>query len=736
MYKSTSIEPMLYQQTVPTQSPESFFQPNYKEGSFLTQKINIAYKKLLEQRLVFQQLLNEQSKIRTNRKKNTFTSKNSIWDTVKLVDRFAKTEYQSTQAKIDLLKFDADHFAREMALVETITRFSYWHSIKEDETFGDGYSENLGLMLNTFAQDLSKNGFNASRATIESVSFQKAKYLLTQIALSQKNSGILMTSFPDDRDSGYHGVDSKQNWDTPETHHSFFYLLQVGETKRDKTGKITDFEIKTTQYRAWPNARQAVSLHEQLGQPIHNFDAPIPNLLFANLIELDEKALQTALQSQEIVPDKTELPVDSQENNLESLFREFLYSNSKTHIINHTHIPKVDQEAFWELQNTYFTDFYLTVALPVFEEIDQIKKKNKQLDRRTIKQIQEKIDYLDKAFFYYSKILLGWIKINNTNPNYTDAFKERSQTKKLIDLQQKLLLRLLGQKQTTKVPTPKELVTVLDIDHRLATKQPVSNAEKKKLLTVWGFFSFVGRFGSLLQCGVLTPFTMPLSILKKSVGINNNLSEFTNSIQSISVPEKQEFLKQIQKEEYVELDLTDVKPVGAKKIYSVPKSYLEGAGCIVDENGDVLGPCMETVTENGVEVKKRIPLDDPRDTLAFPMPLAEFKIYMQTLQQNIQQASLSEIDQIFTEGDFSDSEKREVQKTIKKLRQKLIKQSLGLQEFFTGNLTNELFYSNNKWLKELILKLSFSLNPVETLITEVEIKLNESDSPIEQLISE
>jgi len=376
---------------------------------------------------------------------------------------------------------------------------------------------------------------------------------------------------------------------------------------------------------------------------------------------------------------------------------------------------------------------------------DQLKNLSNQPDIQTLKLIQTKIDYLDKAFFYYSKILMSWIKIHNTNPNYTEAFKERDQIKKLMDFQQKLLLKLLGQKQSQSIPTTQELKTVLNIDHRLATHQQVSHTEKKKLLNIWGFFSFVGNFSSLLQCGTLAPFTMPISIMNRSISVGNSaglgagnltasLSEFSASIAQISVPEKQQLLKLLKKEEYVELDLTKNIPP-AKKIYTVPKSYLEGAGCIVNENGEVLGPCFETQTdESGQETKSRIPLDDPRDTLTFPMTLHEFNQYVETLQKNIEQASLNQLDEIFQSTDFSDQDKRKAQVAIKKLRQKLIKKSLNLQDFISGNVTNSEFYSNNSWLKELIIKISFSQNPVQTLIQEVEAKLNEKDHNATQFL--
>ncbi len=381
------------------------------------------------------------------------------------------------------------------------------------------------------------------------------------------------------------------------------------------------------------------------------------------------------------------------------------------------------------MQEEYFNNFYLTVALPVFEEISELQTSSQELDLKTQRLIQTKIDYLDKAFFYYSKILLGWIKIHNTNPNYTEGFRERSQTKNLMALQQKLLLRILGQKQTQIMPSVSELRTVLDIDHRLATNQAVSNDEKKRLLTAWGFFSFVGNFGSLLQCGTIAPFTLPISVMNRSFSAGSSLSEFSSSIAGISIPEKQLLLQTLQKEEYVELNLTKQNPP-AKRIYTVPKSYLAGEGCIVGEDGAVLGPCIDPAT------KERIPLDDPRDTLAFPMTLIEFNQYMKTLQKNIEQTTLSEIDTLFQSEDFSSEDKRKAQVVIKKLRQRLLKKSLGLQEFITGDLTNNQFQSDNEWLKTLVVKLSFSLNPVQTLMQEVEKKLQEKDPILNKAVEQ
>lgn len=709
----------------------SYHLDNQSGISRVIENRNRAHRRLLEQKLAWQQLLKKQE-AGTKTKKPVFKSKNSVWDTVKLLERFKKPECQSLESRVELLKADALHHAKEMALIEPITRYSYWHTVANNETLGDGYSEDMGLMLNSFAQDLVKKGMGASRATIETITFEKARQELTQIALKKNHEeAILITSFPDDAEAGYHGVDSKHNWDKPETHHSFFYLLQVGSVVTNQNGEVTKFEIHTTQYRAWPNARQAIELQKRLGSPLKTIDAPIPNLLFANLIHLNtEKLHAITSQLQSSGPD------DKLENELERLFKTVLYEKSEAHAINHNQLPKVDTTEFWRMQEQYFTDFYLAIALPVFDEISQVQSTNQILDAKTQKLIQEKIDYLDKAFFYYSKILLGWIKINNTNPDYTQAFKEKSQLEKLLHFQQKMLLRLLGQKQNQTMPSVEDLKIVLDIDRRIATHRSVSNEEKKKLLNIWGFFSFVGNFGSLLQCGAIAPFTLPISIMNKSFNTGSSIVEFSGSIATISIPEKQQFLAALQKEEYFELDLTREKPYAAKRIYTVPKSYLEGEGCIVDESGNVLGPCIETKIENGIEVKSRIPLDDPRDTLAFPMTLVEFNQYIQTLQKSIEQTSLSEIDTIFQSSNFSTHERRKAQSTIKKLRQKLIKKSLNLQDFISGDVTVRQFHSNNEWLKKLVIKLSFSLNPVETLVQEVKSKLKEKDPQFAEAVEQ
>lgn len=709
----------------------SYHLDNQSDISRVIENSNRAHKRLLEQKLAWQQLLKKQE-AGTKTKKPVFKSKNSIWDTVKLLERFKKPGYQSRASRVDLLKADALHHAKEMALIEPITRYSYWHTVANNETLGDGYSEDMGLMLNSFTQDLVKKGMGASRATIETITFEKARQELTQIALKKNHDeAILITSFPDDTEAGYHGVDSKHNWDRSETHHSFFYLLQVGVVIFNDNGTIKQFEIKTTQYRAWPNVRQALEIQKQLGSPITTFDAPIPNLLFANLIHLNQEQLAYLASKFRING-----PKDNLENEIEKTFKSILYADSEKHVIKHTQLPKVDQETFWVVQEQYFTDFYLAIALPIFDEISQIQNLNQEIDIKTQKKIQEKIDYLDKAFFYYSKILLGWIKINNTSPEYTEAFKEKNQLKKLLNFQQKLLLRLLGQKQTLTIPTVDDLKIVLDIDQRIATRQFVSSVEKKKLLNIWGFFSFVGNFGSLLQCGALAPFTLPISIMNKSFNAGSSIAEFSGSITSISLPEKQQLLTSLQKEEYVELDLTKQKPYAAKKIYTVPKSYLEGPGCNVNETGNVLGPCFETKLVNGKEIKTRIPLDDPRDILAFPMTLFEFNQYMKTLQKSIEHTALSEIDTLFQSKDFSIQDKRKARIAIKKLRQKLIKKSLNLQDFISGDLTINQFNSDNEWLKSLVIMLSFSLNPVETLVQEVESKQRENNQQFYELVEQ
>ncbi len=717
---------MLYQNT---EKVRGFSHKNYYSFSSVTE-IKQRHASLLRQKIVCRQRRKEQFYLLSKLEKNKLKSKNSIWDTVKLLERFQKPEYKSKQAKIELLRADAIHHAKEMALIEPITKFSYWHTVETNKTTGDGYFEDVGLMLNTFTQDIAQKGLNASRASIEAITFEKARHALTSIAIQAaqndqqipKSQGVLITSFPDETKSGYHGVDSKYNWDKPETHHSFFYLLRVGEIETNQAGVVIRFKIETTQYRSWPNARQALQTHQRLNSPITITNESVPNLLFANLIHLDTEKLKTISQKLGVHT------VSNSMDEFEQLLKEILFMDSEQHAINHTQLPEVDPEVFWQIQNEYFNDFYLDIALHVFEEIDQLKSQNKT-DSQAQRKIQVKIEYLDKAFFYYSKILLGWIKINNQNPLYEKGFNEKNQIQKLITLQKKLLFGVLGMQQNQSIPSVSELKIVLDIDHRLSTKNAVSNEEKRKLLKVWGFFSFVGNFGSLLQCGTIAPFSLPISIMNKSFSVGTSLTDFSGSLANVSIPEKQLFLQYLQEEKYVELDLTQQQPP-AKKIYTVPKSYLEGEGCIVAEDGTVLGPCVDPKTN------LRISLDDPRDTLAFPMSLLEFNQYISTLQKNIEMTTVSEIDKLFQSNVFSLEEKRKTQITIKKLKQKLLKKSLDLQDFISGDLTNNQFISNNEWLKTLVIKLSFSQNPVQTLIEEVETKIKENDPTMSEIVEQ
>lgn len=714
-----------------------------------------------------------------------FHSKNSVWDTVKLLDRFQKPEYHSKNSKIELLRADAIHHAKEMALIEPITTFEYWHKVDQNKTLGAGYSEDMALMLNTFTQEIAKKGLSASRASVESLTFERAKQFLTHVAENaiKKNNlqdqsasqALLITSFPDEIASGYHGSDTKYDHDKPnkpETHHSFFYLLTIDEIQTNDTSQVTGFRINTTQFRAWPNSYQALAFHRLLGQPIsveENSTEEIPSLLFANLIALNQDQLiettqklhlETPIRPETTTNSKTQSNLETPSspktptnpntsNNPESLsikqlFQLLLENQSQKYTYNHTHVPHIPESEFWHIQKKYFQKFYLEVTLPIFEETARLQQELKNLltskhknnhkvnQQKLTKEIQENIDFLDKAFFYYSKILLGWVKINNTNPEYTSAFKEKNKFKLLMEAQQKILLRVLGQKQTDTLPSISKLQAALDTDHRLATHQPVSREEKKQLLSVWSFFSFVGTFSSLLQCGAIAPFTLPITLLNtanKFSSLDVSMAQFSGSLATISVPEKQKLLALLEQEEYVELDLTKNDPP-AKQVYTVPKSYLAGEGCIVGANGAVLGPCIDPATQ------ERIPLDDPRDTLAFPMKYSEFQKYLKTLQDSIQNNTLAEIDKLFSSEAFSAEDRRKVKTTIKKLKQKMIKETTGLQEAIFGDVTNPEFASNNEWLQELVLKLSFSINPVQVLVFEVEQKLKEKDPRFTQAIEE
>lgn len=646
----------------------------------------------------------------TNFRKNS--SRNSIFDSKKLIDRFVNSEdYSSTEAKISLINHDLDHYVREMAIVEPVTRFNYKVNFAEKKVTGDGYHEDINLLLSNFTKDLCAKGFSASRSTIDAVTLLKVQEFLCDFVKKGENKSIILTSPPDISSNGYPGVDSLYDWDHPETNHTFYFHAQA------KNITESGFEIHTTQYRLWPNIRQNLQIHERLNCPVpidilnNTKKGDVPAIIMSNLIAVNNEELLNL----DIKEDNG--PIDENETEIEKKIRQVLFLDCESYQITHHNIPTFDHKDFWKTESEY-RNFYINNALPIFNNIE--KNKNKL----TKKQLQMEINKLDDLFLLYSSVLTAYIKNNNSNPLFEKVFFERNKLKQIKEkINEKIIkmlvkLKYLEAKKVTEIPSVNDLTEKHQILSNLREGKKINKSEKMKILELWGFLNYAASFSSLLQCGILAPFTLPISILKQPFGLNS-IKDFSIALKTIPTNEKSKLLDFLNSERYVELDL---RSKGAKKVFVVPKSYLEGKGCVVDEDGNVLGPCIDPSTG------KRISLEDPRETMAYPLSMSDFLKMKNELEKQVNQRYLESIENILlNEKDLAENEKTKAREIIKKIKKMIIKPIIGLQEFVTGEFINTDKKTSKQWLKDLLIEVKRSSNPIDFLTNFVNTKILEED---------
>lgn len=640
--------------------------------------------------------------------RNRPQSKHSIFDNFKVISRFTTEEYQEKETKKKLLRSDLLHFAKEVALVEPVTKFSYYYDFEKKQTLGDGYSEGMEVLLSNFGKDLSEKGFSANRATVEAVAFSRIQKYLVDIVQNKRDMSIILTSPPDSVENGYHGADSLFNWHKPERNHTFYFHI--------KPQNITEkgFEIHTTQYRLWPNMAQNIQIQEKFGAKIPDETLnsirkqDITNVLLSNLILIDHQSF-----------------IDyTKHHDIDSIIKEMLFFESDKHFRNYKTSPMLDLENFWSFENDYFENFYLDTVLPIFEKIEYLDIE----DQNNFKEIQETIDQLDDAFSLYSGIISAYIKQNNTNPLFKDAFLEHQLLKilqkKFFDTASYLLVKLdfIKQQDIDKIPSVDELKEKHQLLYKAKSGQTLDKNERKKILELWGFLNMAHISSSLLQCGLIAPFTMPISLLKQPFAFDNIL-KFQISMSLINVVDQKLLLEEFKNDNYVELDLTEQ---GAKSVYVVPQNYLEGKGCIVGDNGEVLGPCVDP------ETGKRISFDDPRETKAYPMTLTQFREMLNVIEEKINKKTLENVEEkINKDINIDAKDKKKAKNIFVKLKKMLIKPVLGLQEFITGEFV-ETKNTKNEWINELITELKNSSNPIKLLFLRIEEKMDKDPNFFEE----
>lgn len=231
-------------------------------------------------------------------------------------------------------------------------------------------------------------------------------------------------------------------------------------------------------------------------------------------------------------------------------------------------------------------------------------------------------------------------------------------------------------------------------------REQLSVKDKASLLLSSDTLQAVSQISSLAQCGIVAPFTAPASMLRAAGLTSPGLLTPTalrfqaKELVALDRVSAVSYLDQLESLQYQELNLTKV---GATQIYMVPtaegNNYLEGLGCSVAPNGEVVGPCQLPdvdpeffATLNAAETPEyRIPLSSPLETLALPMDQASFLEFVNSLRSELAETQLSELEQEFAANtSLSLAEKSEASHLFDLLKTKLFKTSISFDEFMAG----------------------------------------------------
>lgn len=250
------------------------------------------------------------------------------------------------------------------------------------------------------------------------------------------------------------------------------------------------------------------------------------------------------------------------------------------------------------------------------------------------------------------------------------------------------------------------ILPLLGITHNKLGRQLIQTIKKATRLSVRLPFL---RVSSIVICVSGTP----TSLLTQSASLFKikgtfSASVFASQVNKLSVREKQVLLSQLNQHEYVEQKFSN------GETWMLPKSYLFGVGCSVDPiSGRVFGPCVDPTTN------RRIFLDDPRDSLALKMTLAEFRIYKKKLSQintptERKQISLLKI--ALKKHRLSPHEALQAELLIKILKEQLLKKTISVTQLISGDfLHDEKKKEMHAALRDLTVHIENSPNPVRDI---------------------
>jgi len=221
--------------------------------------------------------------------------------------------------------------------------------------------------------------------------------------------------------------------------------------------------------------------------------------------------------------------------------------------------------------------------------------------------------------------------------------------------------------------------------------QTINDEEKDKLKQIKKSMALdplqpLLRASSVAHCIVGTPSSLAMQALKLNPSlISLNSPEF----KILSHEDKRDLLEKIRSENMVEITLDN------GETWMVPKSFLEGKGCYVDDQGVAMGPCD-------------IPLSE---SFAFKMNLTEFINFVNELEKQAFEPEIDDVeDELLEKFNLQGNEATELGAKIGQIKDLIFKPVISITELISGDIVKN--FHQNKEIAQIINQLRTSTNPL------------------------
>lgn len=199
------------------------------------------------------------------------------------------------------------------------------------------------------------------------------------------------------------------------------------------------------------------------------------------------------------------------------------------------------------------------------------------------------------------------------------------------------------------------------------------------------------RASSVAHCIVGTPGSLAAQALR----LNPNLLMLGSSeFQALSSADKKGLLEKIKAEQMVEITLSG-GPSGKSEVWMVPRSFLEGKGCWLSDEGIAMGPCDVPLSES----------------FAFKMTLSEFNQFVSELERQAFESEFDQVEQELVQKlGLDDDQSRDLTTKIKRIKSLIFKPVVSITELLSGDIVKS--FHQHQELSQIISQLRTSSNPL------------------------